>query len=69
VIVYFDTSALLKRYVAETDSDAVTALWKNASMMAASLILYAEVAAAFRSPTSRAARERHRARSGAANVS
>lgn len=47
MIVYFDTSALLKRYVVEADSEAVALLWKNASMMAASQILYAEVAAAF----------------------
>ena len=47
MIVYFDTSALLKRYVREADSDAVAALWKEATMMAASQILYSEVAAAF----------------------
>ncbi len=47
MIVYFDTSALLKRYVAEADSDAVTALWKKATKMAASQILYGELAAAF----------------------
>jgi uncharacterized protein len=28
LIVYFDTSALLTRYVAEPDSDVVAALWK-----------------------------------------
>ena len=47
MIVYFDTSALLKRYVVEADSEAVTVLWKNASTIAASQILYAELAAAF----------------------
>lgn len=47
MIVYFDTSALLKRYVAEADSDAVAALWKEATTTAASQILYAELAAAF----------------------
>jgi predicted nucleic acid-binding protein len=47
LIVYFDTSALLKRYVAEADSDAVAALWKKATKMAASQILYGELAAAF----------------------
>lgn len=46
MIVYFDTSALLKRYVAEGDSDSVVALWKEATLVAASQILYAEVAAA-----------------------
>lgn len=47
MIVYFDTSALLKRYVVESDSDAVAVLWKNASTIAASQILYGELAAAF----------------------
>jgi predicted nucleic acid-binding protein len=47
VIVYFDTSALLKRYVIEAGSDAMAALWKDASAMATSQILYAEVAASF----------------------
>jgi predicted nucleic acid-binding protein len=47
VIVYFDTSALVKRYVAEADSEAVTMLWKQASMMATSQILYGEIAASF----------------------
>ena len=47
MIVYFDTSALLKRYVVEPDSDAVAALWRKASVIAASQILYAELAAAF----------------------
>jgi len=47
LIVFFDTSALLKRYVTEVDSDAVALLWKNATSIAASHILYAELAAAF----------------------
>jgi uncharacterized protein len=47
VIVYFDTSALLKRYVAEADSAAVVTLWKEATLMATSQILYGEVAASF----------------------
>jgi predicted nucleic acid-binding protein len=47
VIVYFDTSALLKRYVAEADSEAVIALWKQATLMATSQILYGEVVASF----------------------
>jgi predicted nucleic acid-binding protein len=47
LIVFFDTSALLKRYVAEADSEAVAALWKNAATIAASHILYAEAVAAF----------------------
>jgi predicted nucleic acid-binding protein len=47
VIVYFDTSALVKRYVIEADSEAVTILWEQATMMATSQILYGEVAASF----------------------
>lgn len=47
MIVYFDTSALLKRYVAEADSEAIVALWKQATLMATSQILYGEVAASF----------------------
>jgi hypothetical protein len=47
VIVYFDTSALLKRYVVEAGSEAVTALWKQTTESAASQILYAEVLASF----------------------
>ena len=45
MIVYFDTSALLKRYVTEQDSDAVVQLWQQASMLATSQILYAEAIA------------------------
>jgi predicted nucleic acid-binding protein len=47
LIVYFDTSALLKRYVVEPDSEPVAAVWSSATVIAASQILYAEVAAAF----------------------
>jgi predicted nucleic acid-binding protein len=47
VNVYFDTSALLKRYVAEADSAAVVTLWKEATLIATSQILYGEVAASF----------------------
>jgi len=47
VIVYFDTSALVKRYVVESDSEAIVVLWKQASMMASSQILYGEIAASF----------------------
>jgi len=47
VIVFFDTSALVKRYVAEANSSAVAALWTGASLVAVSQILYAEMAAAF----------------------
>jgi uncharacterized protein len=47
VIVFFDTSALIKRYLAETDSDAVAELWSNATLAAASQLLYAEMIATF----------------------
>lgn len=47
MIVYFDTSALLKRYIAETDSDAVLNLWKDAALAVSSQLLYAEMIATF----------------------
>jgi uncharacterized protein len=47
VIIYFDTSALVKRYLAEADSDAVLALWAGATVLAASQLLYAEMIATF----------------------
>lgn len=47
MIVFFDTSALVKRYVIEADSPVVLALWTNASTLAVSQILYAEMAATF----------------------
>lgn len=47
MIVYFDTSALVKRYVVEAGSDAVTALWNNSQPPASSWLLYAETTAAF----------------------
>jgi uncharacterized protein len=47
VIIYFDTSALVKRYVVESDSETIAMLWKQASMMASSQILYGEIAASF----------------------
>jgi predicted nucleic acid-binding protein len=47
VIVFFDTSAMVKRYFAETDSDAVTELWSSASLIVASQLLYAEMIATF----------------------
>ena len=47
MIVFFDTSAMIKRYLAENGSDAVSELWANASLIAASQILYAEMIATF----------------------
>ena len=47
MIVFFDTSAMVKRYIAEPDSGAVIELWNNASLIAASQLLYAEMIATF----------------------
>jgi predicted nucleic acid-binding protein len=47
VIVYFDTSALVKRYLIEDGSPAIEALWDKASRAVASEILYDEMAATF----------------------
>jgi predicted nucleic acid-binding protein len=47
VIVFFDTSALIKRYLEETGSDAVAELCSSASLAAASQLLYAEMIATF----------------------
>jgi uncharacterized protein len=47
VIVFFDTSTLIKRYLAEAGSDAVAELWSNASLASASQLLYAEMIATF----------------------
>src|SRR5262245_30206410 len=47
MIVYFDTSALVKRYIVEQDSPAVETLWNGATRAVASEILYDEMAATF----------------------
>lgn len=47
MIVYFDTSSLIKRYLAEPGSSEVGELWTNAEQVAASQLLYAEMAATF----------------------
>ena len=44
--VYVDTSALVKRYVAETDAEAVDAVMNEALRVGTSLITRTEVAAA-----------------------
>ena len=46
MIVYFDASAIVKRYLAEADSAAVDGLVAQASVMGTSLISRAEVSAA-----------------------
>jgi predicted nucleic acid-binding protein len=47
VIVYFDTSALIKRYLTEPNSQIVLELWARATVIAASQIIYAEMNATF----------------------
>jgi uncharacterized protein len=47
MIVYFDTSALVKRYLVEEGSPAVEALWNETTRVVASEILYDEMAATF----------------------
>jgi predicted nucleic acid-binding protein len=47
VILYADTSALVKRYVEEPDSEEVRVLVRRADTVATSLIAYAEARAAF----------------------
>lgn len=47
MIVYFDTSALIKRYFTELDSPAVVELWSRATLIATFQITYAEMKATF----------------------
>jgi predicted nucleic acid-binding protein len=47
VILYCDTSALVKRYVNEAGTDIVDAAWEPASVIATSVVAYAESMAAF----------------------
>lgn len=53
-VLYLDSSALVKRYVRESDSDVVIARMDDAAAVATSLVTRAEVAAAL----ARAVRER-----------
>ena len=46
MVLYLDTSALLKRYVAEPESEAVNAKLEEASAIATAVIARTEVAAA-----------------------
>jgi predicted nucleic acid-binding protein len=48
VIAYFDTSALVKRYMQEADSDRVLALWSAVRTRAVSRLAFAETLSAFR---------------------
>ncbi len=47
MILYVDTSALVKLYVPEPESEAVQALVKSAQVAAVSLVAFAEARAAF----------------------
>lgn len=55
MIVFFDTSAMIKRYIAEADSGAIIELWNKASIVTASQLLYAESIATLRPQTARRA--------------
>lgn len=45
MIIYFDTSALIKHYIQETDTDIVDEAWGSDSMAATSVVAYAETIA------------------------
>lgn len=45
MILYFDTSALVKRYFLEPYSDDVIARWKSATQIVTSFVAYAEMMA------------------------
>jgi uncharacterized protein len=47
VILYLDTSALVKRYVREIASDQVITLWNSAEAILTSVVAYAETLASF----------------------
>lgn len=46
MILYCDTSALIKRYVDEQGSDQVNKLWEESSAVATSVVAFAEIFAA-----------------------
>ena len=47
MILYCDTSALVKRYVEESRSDEVDALWENAMEIATSVVAFSEALETF----------------------
>ena len=47
MILYCDTSALIKRYVVESGTDIVDAAWDSAAVVSTSVVAYAESMAAF----------------------
>ncbi len=48
MILYCDTSALIKRYVEEDRSDEVDGLWEEAVVVVTSIVAFAETMATFR---------------------
>jgi len=46
MIIYLDSSGLVKRYVAETDSEQFVGVWESQEMLSISAVGYAEVMAA-----------------------
>jgi len=46
MILYLDTSALVKRYFRESHSDAVLSRWRSATQIVTSFVAYAETMAA-----------------------
>jgi predicted nucleic acid-binding protein len=47
MILYCDTSALIKRYVEEEGSEGISKLWERASAVATSVVAFAETVATF----------------------
>ncbi|OQY60670.1 MAG: hypothetical protein B6245_00330 [Desulfobacteraceae bacterium 4572_88] len=47
MIIYLDTSALVKKYFRESGSADVISLWRNASAIVTSSVVYAETMASF----------------------
>lgn len=47
MILYCDTSALIKRYVAEEKAEGVNKFWDNASVITTSVVAFAEMMAVF----------------------
>lgn len=47
MILYYDTSALIKRYVDEEGTETVDRLWSTSSNIATSVVAFAEAAAVF----------------------
>lgn len=48
MILYCDTSALIKRYVEEDGTEEIDKLWQSSNFIASSIVSYAETVATFR---------------------